>query len=183
MATSSGKNEERSEKSAKDQPGTGLSSPLGWVIGEPFHALRAEMDRVFDNFLTTPGRLAESAWEPFRSSALGWSSAPSVDVKETDKGFEINAELPGLDEKDVEITLTDTTLTLKGEKQSSRAEKKENYHLSERRFGSFQRSFQLPENVNRDKVAAKFEKGVLTVTLPKTAKAKKAQRKIGIKSK
>ena len=105
---------------------------------------------------------------------------PSVDVGETDKAFEITAELPGMDEDDIEVTLTDAGLTIKGEKKSEREETEKDYHRLERSFGSFQRFFAVPEEVDAAKIDARFKKGVLTVTLPKTAKAK--ARKIKVKA-
>ena len=100
-----------------------------------------------------------------------WNIAPAVDVSEKDKEFEIMAELPGLDEKDVEVKLANGNLTIKGEKKEEKEEREKDYYLSERRYGSFVRSFPLPEGVNADKIEASFAKGVLTVKLPKTAEA------------
>jgi HSP20 family protein len=94
----------------------------------------------------------------------------------------ISAELPGIDAKDIDVSVSGDTLVLKGEKRQEKEENDKNYHFSERAYGSFQRSFQLPSSVDRDKVAVDFSKGVLTITLPKTAKAQKPQKKIEIKS-
>ena len=91
-------------------------------------------------------------------------------------------ELPGLDEKNVEIKLSNHTLTIKGEKKEEKEEKDKDYYLSERRYGSFQRSFQVPEGVDTGKIDASFSKGVLTVKLPKTAEAQKAEKKITVKA-
>ncbi|TIT27253.1 MAG: Hsp20/alpha crystallin family protein, partial [Mesorhizobium sp.] len=99
-----------------------------------------------------------------------------------DKEYEITVELPGIDEKNVEIKLANRILTLKGEKKEEKEEKDNDYYLSERRYGSFQRSFQLPEGVDADKIDATFAKGVLTVKLPKTAEAQKAEKKITVKA-
>jgi len=87
-----------------------------------------------------------------------------------------------MSESDIEVTVAKGMLTLKGEKKEEREEKEKNYYFSERRFGSFQRSFHLPDGVNPDKIEARFDKGVLTVTLPKTAEAAKRQRKIAVKA-
>ncbi len=105
-----------------------------------------------------------------------------MDLVEKDKEYEITAELPGIDEKNVEIKLSNNTLTIKGEKQEEKEQKDKDYYLSERRYGSFQRSFQLPEGVDVDKIDASFAKGVLTVKLPKTAEAHKAEKKITVKA-
>jgi len=108
--------------------------------------------------------------------------APAMDLVEKDKEYEITAELPGIDEKNVEIKLSNHTLTIKGEKREEKEEKDKDYYLSERRYGSFQRSFQVPEGVDADKIDASFTKGVLTVKLPKTAEAQKAEKKITVKA-
>jgi HSP20 family protein len=107
---------------------------------------------------------------------------PAVDRSEDEKVYKISAELPGIDAKDIDVSVSGGTLVLKGEKRQEKEEKDKNYHFSERAYGSFQRSFQLPSSVDRDKVAADFSKGVLTITLPKTAAAQKPQKKIEIKS-
>ncbi|HZV21561.1 MAG TPA: Hsp20/alpha crystallin family protein, partial [Hyphomicrobiales bacterium] len=94
----------------------------------------------------------------------------------------VKADLPGVDEKDINLTIHNGVLTLRGEKKSERTDERENYHLMERSYGSFQRSIRLPESVDEDKVEAKFDKGVLTVTLTKRPEAVKAQKKIEIKA-
>jgi HSP20 family protein len=152
----------------------------------PFENLRREVDRLFEDF-------AGDIWRsPFGRSffdigpALRASSTvgmmPAVDVTETDKAYEILAELPGMDEKNVEVKVADGVLTIKGEKQEEKEEKKKDYYLSERNFGSFQRTFQVPSGVDLDNIEANFKKGVLTVTLPKSAEAQKAEKKITVKS-
>ena len=107
---------------------------------------------------------------------------PTVDISETDKAYEITAELPGMDEKNVEVKLANGLLTIKGEKQDEKEEKKKDYHMRERSYGSFERSFQVPDGVDADKIEANFKKGVLTVILPKSAEAQKAEKKITVKS-
>jgi HSP20 family protein len=97
---------------------------------------------------------------------------PSVDVFEDKESLKIVAELPGLKPEDVKITLENSTLTLRGEKKQVAEEKTERVHRYERSYGSFERSFSLPNTVDADKVAASFENGVLTITLPKAEKAK-----------
>jgi HSP20 family protein len=152
----------------------------------PFEGLRREVDRLFEDF-------AGGLWRsPFGRSFFdvepGWRSPstmgmmPAVDVTETEKAYEVQAELPGIDEKNVEVKVTDGVLTIKGEKQEEKEEKKKDYYLSERSFGSFQRTFQIPNGVDLDKIEANFKKGVLTVTLPKSAEAQKAEKKITVKS-
>ena len=103
-----------------------------------------------------------------------------MDVKETDKEIHIIAELPGIDEKDIDVSLSQNTLTIKGEKKSEVEDNKEGYHRVERRYGSFHRSIPLPCEVNDEKIAAHFKKGVLTVQLPKTPQAQKVRKIIHI---
>jgi HSP20 family protein len=152
----------------------------------PFPTLRREVDRLFDDFDPMHWRL------PFRRSIFGmeppwqrepaWESAPAVDVAEDDKGYELTAELPGMDEKNIEVKLANGGLTIKGEKSEEKEEKKRNYYLHERRFGSFERSFAMPEGVDTNRIEATFSKGVLKVMIPKTAEAQKAEKKIAVKA-
>lgn len=145
----------------------------------PWRSLHDEFDRMMSGFFgRTPGRLFD--FEPLPGTAQAATIMPRVDVSETDQAIELSAELPGIEEKDVELLVQDDVLTIRGEKKLEKEEKKKNYHMVERQYGSFQRSYELPEIVDREKIAAKFDKGVLTVTLPKTAKAKETARKIQI---
>jgi HSP20 family protein len=148
----------------------------GWL---PVESLRREIDRLFDSFHRGPWGFpfSRSAFDfelPSLRSA-GWATAPAVDVVEKEKEYEITAELPGLDEKNIEVKLTDDMLTIKGEKKEEREEKEKDYHLSERKYGSFTRSFELPETVDKTKIEASFTKGVLTLKLPKTVKAQQSK--------
>ena len=151
----------------------------------PLANLRREMDRLFDDFGWGFGRrpLGRTLFdvEPFWRGELSFGKAPAVDIAEREKEYEITAELPGLDESNVEVKFADGLLTIKGEKRVEKEEKKKNYYLSERRFGSFQRSFQVPDGVDADKIAATFKNGVLTVSLPKSPEAQKKEKKIAIK--
>jgi len=158
-------------------------APQTW---RPFETLHSEIDRLFDaldgGFRRWPASRSLFDVAPFRRSKFTWPAMPAVDLVETDKGYEITAELPGLDEKDVEVKFADGVLTIKGEKQEEKEEKKKDYYLHERSFGSFHRALQVPAGVDTDKIEATFKKGVLTVTLPKTADAQKAERKITVKA-
>ena len=136
-----------------------------------FESLRREVDRLFDEF-------GFSSWQPFVRRA----NSPAVDFVESDKAYEITAELPGMDEKDIEIKVTEDSLTIKGEREEKKEQKEKGYHLQERRYGSFERSFGLPDGIDTNKIEAKFKKGLLTVTLPKKPKVNKATKKIEIKS-
>lgn len=150
----------------------------------PFESLRREIDRLFDDFRPFDWRLPSRVlgFEAPRLARAAWQVAPAMDLVEKDDAYEITAELPGLDDKNVEIKLSNHTLTIRGEKSEEKEDKQKDYYLSERRYGSFQRSFQLPEGVDADKIDAKFAKGVLTVKLPKTTEAKKAEKKIAVKA-
>jgi HSP20 family protein len=152
----------------------------------PFRDLRREIDRLFDDFdrdfWTSPFRRSVFEVEPFWRRELTWGATPAVDITETDKAYEITADLPGMDEKNIEVKLANGGLTIKGEKKEEKEEKKKDYYLHERRFGSFERCFRVPEGVDADKIEAHFKKGVLTVTLPKTAEAQKAEKKIAVKA-
>jgi HSP20 family protein len=132
---------------------------------------RKEMDKLWDRFL------GETHFD--RTSAETWS--PLVDISETKDNFVVKAELPGLEAKDVNVSISGDILTVKGEKKAEEEEKDENYHRIERYSGSFQRVFQLPSGVKADKVKATFDKGVLKVTLPKVEDAKKKKIEVKIK--
>ena len=136
-----------------------------------FGSLQREVDRLFDEFARGSGTLAVAG---------NGSLMPSMDISETDKEFVITAELPGMDESNIDVKFSDGTLTIKGEKKDEREEKQKDYHLSERRYGSFQRSFGVPDGVDADKIEAHFKNGVLTVTLPKRPEAQKSEKKIAI---
>jgi HSP20 family protein len=107
---------------------------------------------------------------------------PAVDITETEKGYKVVAELPGMDEKNIEVKIANSMLTIKGEKQEDKEQEKPDYYIRERSFGSFERTFPVPDGVELDKADASFKKGVLTVTLPKTAEAQKAEKKITVKA-
>src|SRR6516162_1837173 len=145
----------------------------------PFENFRREVDRLFDDF---SGGVWRSDIEPFRRAETSFGSVPAVDVTQTDKGYEITAELPGMEDKDIEVKLANGILTIRGEKRDEKEEKNKDYYLRERSFGSFERSFQVPENIDTDKISAGFKKGVLTIMLPKSAEAQRAEKKIEVKA-
>jgi HSP20 family protein len=162
--------------------GTSTAATLfGW---HPFESLRRQIDRLFEDFGEGFSRAPSPFFDiaPFARGGLSWAATPAVDVTETDKAYEVAAELPGMDEKNIEVNVANGVLTIKGEKQEEKEEKKKDYYLRERSFGSFQRAFQVPEGVDTDKIEASFKKGLLTVTLPKSAEAQKAAKKIEVKA-
>jgi HSP20 family protein len=152
----------------------------------PFEALHGEVDRLFDDFgggfWRFPFRRSVFDLEPFWRREPSWETAPAMDIAETEKAYEITAELPGMSESDVEVVASNGGLTIKGEKKEEKEEKKKDYYLSERRYGSFERRMQIPEEVDADKIEATFKKGVLTVTLPKKPEAQKPEKKISVKA-
>jgi HSP20 family protein len=152
----------------------------------PFETLRREVDRLFEDFggglWPSPFRRSTFNVEPFWRGELKFTGAPAVDIVEKDNAFEITADLPGMDEKNVEVQVVNGNLTIKGEKKEEKEEKKKDFYLHERRFGSFERSFSIPDGVDADKIEANFKKGVLTVTLPKKPEAQKPVKKIDVKA-
>jgi HSP20 family protein len=157
---------------------------LGLRSWNPFESHQHEMDRLIDD-------LGGGAWpllgprtpmEPPGFAGPRFAMPiPAIDVTENDNAYEIVAELPGMDEKNVDVTLANGVVTIKGEKKEEREEKKKGYYLSERSFGSFARSLRLPDGVDAAKIDATFKNGILTITLPKTAEAKESEKKITIK--
>lgn len=140
----------------------------------PLDILRRDMDRMFEDF-----------WQGFDLPMFGFdrpygAGMPRMDVIEDEDQIRISAELPGMDEKDVEVVLRDNALTIKGEKKLEKEEKEKAYTYMERSYGSFHRSIPLEAEVMADKVEARFDKGVLTVTLPKSPEAKKKYKKVPI---
>lgn len=172
----------KSDVEVKREPAqTGAPQPLEW---EPLRSLRHQFDRLMGDFDWPDLR---TGW-PRRHvmSSQGWPqmgmAGPLVDLVERNGAYELQAELPGLTQDQIEIKLSDGMMTIKGEKSAERVEDTDDYHLRERSFGSFQRSFRVPASVDTDKIEARFENGVLKVTLPKSSVAMEKERKIEVKS-
>ena len=160
------------------------TAPAQTNVPDVWHSFRSEMDRLFDRFGSCfgfPSLRRMFDIEPAWRSSFSFS-APAIDMSEDDKAYKISAELPGINAKDVDISVSGDTLVLRGEKRQEKEEKDKNYHFSERAYGSFQRAFELPASVDRDRVAADFSQGVLTITLPKRAEAQKPTKKIEVRS-
>jgi HSP20 family protein len=134
-----------------------------WQPFREVSRLRREMDRLWDDYFGSGRR----GLQPLKAEF-----APAVDVKETAEAVVVKAEVPGMDATEINISVSGDVLTIKGEKKSEREEKEENYHLVERGYGSFSRSLTLPAAVDVDKIEAKYDKGVLTVTCPKKEEVK-----------
>lgn len=143
------------------------NAPALWNAG----LLHRSIDDLLEDFFGGFGTLTPAA------AGL----APRFEVSEVDGAIVVEAELPGMDEKDVQITVQDNILTIKGEKKREEETKKKNCYISERSYGSFQRSLQLGSGVDESKIGAAFKKGVLTVTIPKTEPEKSKARTIDIK--
>jgi HSP20 family protein len=155
------------------------------VATYPWANLRTDIDRLFEDFTSNfgvpsfvrgwqiPGFANAFATAPFKT--------PAVDITEDDKAYHIAAELPGLTEADVQLTLAGEMLMLKAEKKAEATRDDANVHICERSFGSFQRAFQVPADVDTAAIDAKFTNGVLNIVLPKAASAKPASRTIEVK--
>ena len=136
---------------------------VSWPIETPLARFREEVDRLFERFW-------REAWGITGGERLGWG--PNINLAETDDAVTVEAELPGLEPKDIEVRLSGNVLTISGQKKQEHEDRRRNYHYVERRFGRFQRSVRLPSSVDPDKIDAKFKNGVLTITMPKRPEAK-----------
>jgi HSP20 family protein len=141
----------------------------------PVFSLQRDVNRIFEDF-----------WrrfdQPFGATGRSDMGGPRTDIAETENALEVSVELPGIDQKDVDVSLTDSALAIKGEKKSEREGSQKGYHMSERSYGSFYRSIPLPSGIDTDKASAEFKNGVLTVTLPKTQEALARVKKIEVKA-
>jgi HSP20 family protein len=162
---------------AETQPTSKPTVPTRGRVVDPFTALRDEMDRMLGRF--------EQGW-PRWPTAFGrgldtepmW---PELDVHDDANQLTVEVDLPGVEEKDVNVTLANGLLTIKGEKKSQREEKKSNYYVSERSYGSFERSIRMPDTIDENKLEARFEKGVLRIVAQKKPEAVKSEKRIEIK--
>ncbi len=148
--------------------------------GNPFLALHDEMEDLFDDFFSDFGWGELPGLREGRRTAT--PLAPRVDVDESDDEIAVSAELPGLEEKDVEVSLDEDVLTISGEKRDEWEDKRKNAYISERSYGRFERSIPLPAGVDRENVKARFKKGVLHVTIPKTQEARADRKQIPVSS-
>lgn len=142
----------------------------------PLDSFHREVDDLFNNFFRD--------WDvtPFKEMTSYAAAAPSMDVTEDDKAFTVTAELPGMTEKDFEVTLVDGVLSIKGEKKFDEGKNEGSYRWSERRYGRFERSLTLPPNVNTNYVEARYDNGVLRLSLPKVIEPEKQPKRIAVKS-
>jgi len=162
----------------KEEEGTGRSaavqraddrsySPqLGTLT--PIHQLRGEMDRLFENAFKGMGLspFNPEFFTPFTASGL---LKPQVDIAATEKEYTVSVEVPGTNEKDVNVEISNNTMTIRGEKKQEKEDKNKDYYRIERSYGSFQRVLSLPEDVDQENIEARFKKGVLTIKMPRKA--------------
>jgi len=140
--------------------------------GDPFSYLRQQVNRVFDDFWGAPSLARGESWSGF---------APQVDVTETDKDVKVCAEIPGVEAKDIDVSVEDGTLRIRGEKKYEREENEKGQYRMERSYGSFERAIPLPVEVDEAKAKAEFKNGVLRLTLPKRPGAQSRRKKIPVK--
>ncbi len=146
-------------------------------FGHRLEALHREMDRLLE------GLRPESAGRSLLSE--DWSQrevVPRLDVSEDDKAVRIEVELPGMNEKDIDVTLSDRLLTIRGEKREEKEARDKDYYRRERAYGGFRRSIEVPTAVDASKIEAKFDRGVLTIELPKTKEAQEKTKRIEVKA-
>lgn len=144
-------------------------SSIGAGEATPLMTLQHDLNRVFDEY-----------WNRF--TALAPTGFPKTDVADNENQIEVKVDLPGMDEQDIDISVTEDTLTIKGEKRSESEEKNKDFYLHERSYGAFMRTVPLPVGIQADKAEAEFKKGVLTVTLPKAPGTASRSKKIQVKS-
>ncbi|MCG3206360.1 MAG: Spore protein SP21 [Elusimicrobia bacterium] len=156
------------------------SLPIKRSDGDPFDSLHREINRVFENF-------TKGFWDmsPFSGGAMEQRDQgdfmPRTDITEDDKQIRVSVELPGMDEKDVQVSLANDELVIRGEKKTESEDKGKDWYRAERSYGSFHRTFALPEGIDSAKADASFKKGVLTVTIPKKADAQRDVKKITVR--
>jgi HSP20 family protein len=155
------------------------AEPEGWPS---MQTLRHEIDRLFDDFgggswRQPLSRRMHALWP----AGAEWALRPATEFVDCKGEYRLTAELPGMSAEDIDIRLSDGTITIRGEKSEEKKEEKEDYLVSERHYGRFHRSLSLPSGVDADAISADFSNGVLTITLPKTPEAKGKERKVEIK--
>jgi HSP20 family protein len=170
------------------QPETKAIAPAAKATDwQPFESLRNQVDCLFHDFQTgflkAPSYRSLLGIEPFWRREFGFGITPAIDIIGKDKAYEITAELPGMDEKNIDIQISHGVLTIKGEKQEEKEEKKTDLYVSERRYGSFRRSLRVPDGIDIEKIEASCKSGILTVKLPKSSEAQKNQKTIPISAK
>ncbi len=152
------------------------SLAFGGRSSDPFTALRQEIDTMFN------GALGDWTGTPFQRAGQATMFMPNIEVKDTGKEIRVIAELPGMEEKDIDVSLLDGSVQITGEKREEQVEEKGDIYHSERQYGRFERVIQLPAEVDTDKAKASFKNGVLKIALPKTKEAQSSRRVIPVES-
>ncbi|MEJ2277629.1 MAG: Hsp20/alpha crystallin family protein [Candidatus Lokiarchaeota archaeon] len=168
------KKEGKEPKKAEDEK----SRELSVRRGNPF-SLFQEIDKMFDDFWREDSMWPIRRRKPIKWDEIPYFRTPLTNITETDKSFDISAEIPGLDKGDIEITLQEGTLEIKGEQKQEKEEKKEGYVRREYSSASYYRAFELPDNIEKDDIEANLEKGILKISIPK--KKPEPKKKIDIK--
>ncbi len=148
-----------------------MNSVIRWEPFRSSNSLQEHFNRLFES--AYPGRSSES-------SVTTW--APAVDIQETENELVLKADLPGLDEKDIDVRIENNTLTVRGERKFEKQVSEDNYLRVERSYGSFSRSFTLPNTINTEAIRAEYKNGVLTVQMPKRAESKPKQVKVNVEA-
>jgi HSP20 family protein len=143
----------------------------------PVFSLQQDMNRLFDNFFQS---FENRLLSPFGEMTGSGVFNPSIDITESERDLKVTVELPGLSDKDIDLSMTNNTLSIKGEKREEKEEETSGYYRMERSYGSFFRSIPLPCGIEKDKVDATFKNGVLTISLPKSKEAQQETKKITI---
>ncbi|MFP4003845.1 MAG: Hsp20/alpha crystallin family protein [Alphaproteobacteria bacterium] len=157
----------------------------GWDVDipervDPFRRMSEQMERMFEDLVGMSSMPSRMMPRLARAGEVGMP-LPDVDVSETKEALEVDVDLPGLQERDIDITLSNGVLTITGERKEEREEKGRNFFRAERSLGHFSRRIMLPYNVDEDRVEARFDRGVLHITMPKSQEVKSRERHIEIK--
>ncbi len=156
------------------------SDPQG-TFYSPLMQLHQEIDRIFDNMFRTFAGWPFGGEPVMGQAAVAGILKPTVDIAASDREYTISVEVPGVDEKDIQLELAGNTLTIRGEKKKEHEEKNKNFYRMERAYGAFQRVLSLPEDADQDSIEASFKKGVLTITIPRKAQPQAETKKIEIR--
>lgn len=176
------------EESEAHQPGSGTvpahgSLPLSTYTDNPLMQMHQQMDRLFNNMLrgfAMPSLYDSITGSPVLSASSHWLR-PSVDIAVTDNQYTITVEVPGVEENDVALEVADDSLIIRGEKKLEQEQKDKEFYRVERSYGSFRRVLSLPQDADRERIEARFNNGVLTITLMRKAQAQTASRRIEIR--
>jgi HSP20 family protein len=152
-----------------------MKSLVRWQPMQEFTSLQRQMNRMFDNFF---GRT--TSLMPFEESLNDWELGPPIDIYEDDQKLTYKVEVPGIDEKDIKVEVENSVLTVHGQRKLEKDIKEENFRRMERHYGTFSRSFMLPNTVDPEKIEANYTHGVLTIEIPKRAGAKPKQIKVNV---